>query len=97
MPVASQNNFKNCKKVTKYSILINWHWQSFIILGWKPNELTHYSLILTSYVLVLQTFGGIFDFDSKSQRLIEVNLQLEDPKVWDDPKQAQALGKEKDA
>ena len=44
---------------------------------------------------MLQTFGGIFDFDSKSQRLIEVNLQLEDPKVWDDPKQAQALGKEK--
>ena len=44
---------------------------------------------------VPSNFGGIFDFDSKSQRLIEVNLQLEDPKVWDDPKQAQALGKEK--
>lgn len=95
MPIASQNNFKNCKKVTKYSILANWHGQSFIMYTWKPNELTHYSLILTSYVPVLQTFGGIFDFDSKSQRLIEVNLQLEDPKVWDDPKQAQALGKEK--
>jgi len=87
--------FQKLQKVTKHSILANWHGQSFIIPVWKPNELTHYSLILTSYVLVLQTFGGIFDFDSKSQRLIEVNLQLEDPKVWDDPKQAQALGKEK--
>lgn len=41
------------------------------------------------------TFGGIFDFDVKEKRLIEVNQSLEDPKVWDDPKQAQALGKEK--
>ncbi len=40
-------------------------------------------------------FGGIFDFDVKEKRLIEVNQALEDPKVWDDPKQAQALGKEK--
>ncbi|MEY2889262.1 MAG: hypothetical protein RIQ30_859, partial [Pseudomonadota bacterium] len=40
-------------------------------------------------------FGGIFDFDAKSNRLIEVNRILEDPKIWDDPKQAQAFGKEK--
>ena len=40
-------------------------------------------------------FGGIFDFDTKSNRLIEVNRILEDPKIWDDPKQAQAFGKEK--
>lgn len=40
-------------------------------------------------------FGGIFDFDVKEKRLVEVNQALEDPKVWDDPKQAQALGKEK--
>lgn len=56
---------------------------------------------LQSHLNLLRTrvadLRGIFDFDSKSQRLIEVNLQLEDPKVWDDPKQAQALGKEKDA
>jgi peptide chain release factor 2 len=38
---------------------------------------------------------GIFDFDTKKQRLIEVNMELEDAKVWDDPKHAQALGKEK--
>ena len=40
-------------------------------------------------------YGGIFDFDVKEQRLIAVNQLLEDPKIWDDPKQAQTLGKEK--
>ena len=44
---------------------------------------------------MLKTFGGIFDYDTKSRRLIELNLQLEDSKIWDDPKLAQALGKEK--
>lgn len=39
--------------------------------------------------------GGIFDFDIKEQRLIAVNQLMEDPKIWDDPKQAQTLGKEK--
>ena len=39
--------------------------------------------------------GGIFDFDIKEQRLIAVNQLMEDPKIWDDPKQAQSLGKEK--
>ena len=43
----------------------------------------------------MKTFGGIFDYDTKSRRLIELNLQLEDSKIWDDPKLAQALGKEK--
>jgi len=43
----------------------------------------------------LKTFGGIFDYDTKHRRLIELNLQLEDPKIWDDPKLAQSLGKEK--
>ncbi len=41
------------------------------------------------------TFGGIFDFDSKSERLRTVNASLEDPSVWNDPKKAQELGKEK--
>ena len=41
------------------------------------------------------TCGGIFDWDEKSRRLSEVNAELEDPAVWNDPKRAQALGKEK--
>lgn len=40
-------------------------------------------------------FGGIFDYETKSQRLEEVNGLLEDPKVWDDSQKAQKLGKEK--
>ncbi len=39
--------------------------------------------------------GGIFDWDEKSRRLSEVNAALEDPTVWNDPKNAQALGREK--
>ena len=40
-------------------------------------------------------YGGIFDFDLKSEKLEQVNGELEDPTVWDDPKRAQDLGKEK--
>ena len=39
--------------------------------------------------------GGIFDFDIKSEKLEQVNAELEDPNVWNDPKRAQDLGKEK--
>ena len=39
--------------------------------------------------------GGIFDFDAKSERLVEVLRELENPKIWDNPEQAQALGKER--
>jgi len=43
----------------------------------------------------LKRFGGIFDFDAKSERLEEVNRELEQPSVWNNPEQAQALGREK--
>ena len=39
--------------------------------------------------------GGIFDFDTKSERLEEVTRELESPTVWDDPQRAQELGKER--
>lgn len=39
--------------------------------------------------------GGIFDFDEKSERLIEVTRELESPAVWDDPERAQKLGQER--
>jgi len=41
------------------------------------------------------SFGGIFDYPTKERKLNEVNAALEDPKVWDNPKRAQELGKEK--
>jgi peptide chain release factor 2 len=44
---------------------------------------------------VLPICGGIFDFDDKSARLATVVKGLEDPKVWDEPKRAQELGREK--
>lgn len=40
-------------------------------------------------------FGGIFDYDAKSERMHVVNAELEDPTVWNDPKRAQDLGREK--
>jgi len=43
----------------------------------------------------LLCFGGIFDFDAKVERLEEVNAELEQPDVWNDPEKAQALGKER--
>ncbi|MBL8278357.1 MAG: peptide chain release factor 2 [Pelomonas sp.] len=38
---------------------------------------------------------GYLDFDRKALRLNEVNASLENPNVWNDPKRAQELGKEK--
>lgn len=39
--------------------------------------------------------GGIFDYDVKKERLAEVELELGEPDVWNDPARAQALGRER--
>ena len=39
--------------------------------------------------------GGIFDYETKKERLAEVELELAEPDVWSDPAAAQALGKER--
>lgn len=39
--------------------------------------------------------GGIFDFDGKSERLEEVNLELENPDIWNNPELATKISKEK--
>lgn len=41
--------------------------------------------------------GGIFDFDQKKERLEEVELELGQPEVWNDPDHAQQLGQERAA
>jgi peptide chain release factor 2 len=46
-------------------------------------------------VNVLWHLGGIFDFDLRKEELDEVNRELEQPGVWDDPENAQKLGKER--
>lgn len=40
-------------------------------------------------------FGGIFDFEGKKERLEEVVRELESPDIWNNPEQAQALGRER--
>lgn len=39
--------------------------------------------------------GGIFDFDLKHERLMEVERELEDPDIWNKPEYAQELGRER--
>jgi peptide chain release factor 2 len=46
-------------------------------------------------VLAHKNFGGIFDYDVKAERLRTVNAALEDPAVWNEPKKAQDLSREK--
>ncbi|PXX42955.1 MULTISPECIES: peptide chain release factor 2 [Aquitalea] len=40
-------------------------------------------------------FGGIFDYDGKKDRLEEVSRLTEDSDIWNDPKRAQELGRER--
>tara|TARA_B110000908_G_scaffold52282_1_gene63820 strand:- start:3616 stop:4710 length:1095 start_codon:yes stop_codon:yes gene_type:complete len=42
-------------------------------------------------------FGGIFDYDIRKEQLTEVELELGEPAVWDDPSRAQELGKQRAA
>jgi len=44
---------------------------------------------------VARCSGGIFDYDSKAERLEEVLRQMEDPSIWEDQAFAQKLGQEK--
>ena len=41
------------------------------------------------------SFGGIFDIEVKQERLEEVNLELENPELWNDPERATKISKEK--
>lgn len=47
------------------------------------------------YKIVQNLFGGIFDYDGKKERLEEVVGLSEDPELWNDPKKAQEIGKER--
>ena len=39
-------------------------------------------------------YGGIFDYASKKERLEEVERELADPELWNEPDRAKALGRE---
>jgi peptide chain release factor 2 len=40
-------------------------------------------------------YGGIFDYDAKQERLVEVCELSENPAIWEDAKRAQELGRER--
>ncbi|MBR7798518.1 MULTISPECIES: peptide chain release factor 2 [Undibacterium] len=58
----------------------------------RLNSIANLLIDLTSREAELRRY---LDFDIKSEKLEQVNGELEDPKVWEDPKRAQELGKEK--
>ena len=62
---------------------------------WTQNVSTSLATPSTIWPCERKSYGGIFDFDAKFERLRTVNASLEDPSVWNDPKKAQELGKEK--
>jgi len=39
--------------------------------------------------------GGIFDYENRKERLTEVEAELAEPAVWEDPDRAQELGRER--
>ncbi len=43
----------------------------------------------------MPNYGGIFDYDTKQERLTEVCELAEDPAIWQDAKRAQELGRER--
>ena len=63
--------------------------------SWKPKNSTSSPTASPTWAPAPRKCGGIFDFDTKQERLIEVGLQLEAPDVWSDAKRAQELGREK--
>ncbi len=41
------------------------------------------------------TCGGIFDYDNKKTKLVEITRLFEDPAIWNDAKQAEQIGRDK--
>ena len=65
--------------------------------SWKQNASTSLAPNSRTCPPGPKSYGGIFDYDAKAERLRTVVASLEDPTVWNDPKRAQELGKEKKA
>ena len=62
---------------------------------WTQNASTRLAARSQTSPLAPPSYGGIFDYPAKADRLRTVNAALEDPAVWNDPQKAQELGKEK--
>jgi peptide chain release factor 2 len=63
--------------------------------SWKQNASIKSPRCSRTWISGRRSCGGIFDFDGKQKRLTEVETLQTDPKVWNDPKRAQDLGREK--
>jgi peptide chain release factor 2 len=63
--------------------------------SWKPNNSTPSPTSYRTYPPVARNYGGIFDYDTKQERLTEVSELAEDPAIWQDAKRAQELGRER--
>ena len=61
----------------------------------EPWKSTRFSTVSRTCPSGPRPFGGIFDYDHKHDRLVEVNRELEDPNVWNNPEYAQNLGRER--
>ena len=64
-------------------------------LPWKQNNSTPSPTNWKTSPSATRRYGGIFDYDAKAERLIEVVKLSEDPDIWNDAKRAQDLGKER--
>ena len=64
---------------------------------WKQNNSIRSPTGSPASLSAPRNFGGIFDYDRKSDQLNAVSLELEDPAVWNDAARAQELAREKKA
>ncbi|NEN75741.1 peptide chain release factor 2 [Pelistega sp. NLN82] len=53
------------------------------------------AVALADYAEREKSLRGYLDFEEKSERLQVVNLEMEDPSIWENPEKAQELGREK--
>ncbi len=64
---------------------------------WTSNASTASARCSSTWLLAPSSSGGIFDYERKSLRLKEVDAALENPAIWNEPKRAQEMGREKKA
>jgi len=63
--------------------------------SWKPNNSTPSPTNCKTWQPEARNCGGIFDYDTKQERLVEVSELAENPAIWQDAKRAQELGRER--
>ena len=62
---------------------------------WKLNSLIRSGTASPIWETDFPVSGGIFDIDLKARRLEELNREIENPDLWNDPKHAEQVSKEK--